>query len=294
MLISAAVAATSAVPSASSAAAAPAERSPLVLFTKILDRMSTPELVRTLKDIGFDGLDLTVRRNGHVEPAKVEQALPEVARLAHEAGLTIPMIATELTSASDPTARPILATAHKVGVQCFKTGYHDYDHRPIFTQIAEFQRDLLGLGELGRSEQMVMGVHNHSGRRWGQAVWDTKETLERMPAGDPAGFYYDPGHATVEGGLGGWQVTLEIALTRMRMMAVKDFLWQKQDGKWDAVWVPLGEGMVHWSEILPLVLKSGYRGPITLDLEYKTQDPVGSVRKDFATLQKLLKDAQQA
>ena len=87
MLISATVAASSAGPSASSAAAAPAERSPLVLFTKILDRMSTPELVRTLKDIGFDGLDLTVRRNGHVEPANTYwylTASPELMAMVSE------------------------------------------------------------------------------------------------------------------------------------------------------------------------------------------------------------------
>jgi hypothetical protein len=33
------------------------------------------------------------------------------------------------SAASDPTARPILATAYKVGVHCFKTGFHDYDKR---------------------------------------------------------------------------------------------------------------------------------------------------------------------
>jgi sugar phosphate isomerase/epimerase len=274
-------------------AAVTEDRSPVLLFTKILDRMSSPELVRTVKEIGFDGLDLTVRRNGHVEPQQVEERLPEVTRIAHAAGLVSPMISTELTSSSDPTARPILAAAHKVGVRYFKTGYRDYDQRPLFAQIAEIQRDYLSLAELASTQQMVMGIHNHSGRRWGQAVWDIKEAFDRLP-GDPSGFYFDPGHATVEGGQGGWQVTLEIALTRMRMLAVKDFLWEKEGDKWTVVWVPLGQGMVHWPEILRAVVKSGFRGPISLDLEYKSSDPVASVHRDFATLQALLSDARKA
>lgn len=259
----------------------------MILFTKPLARMPPAELARTSKDIGFDGLDLTVRPGGHVDPRDVQQALPEAARVIRDTGLSLPMITTNLTSPGDPTADGILATAHKLDIPNFKTGYWNYDKRPITEQIAAIQNDIQGLAALARKHNMVMGIHNHSGRQWGEAVWDIKEALDRLP-GDPCGYYFDPAHATIEGGLGGWDVSLEIALPRLRMIAVKDFVWQRQGGQWRPVWVPLGQGMVRWPEILRRVKKAGFAGPISLHIEYKAEDPVAAIGQDFKALKALL------
>ena len=55
---------------------------------------------------------------------------------------------------------------------------------------------------LAGEHKIAMGLHNHSGKYIGEAVWDTWAMIHDL---DPrwTGFYYDPGHAAIEGGLGG-------------------------------------------------------------------------------------------
>src|SRR2546423_7600334 len=80
-------------------------------FSKHLPALSWSELGRSLHEIGFQGVDLTVRRAGHVLPERAVQDLPRAVEAIRAHGLEVPMITTELTSASDPTARPIISTA---------------------------------------------------------------------------------------------------------------------------------------------------------------------------------------
>src|SRR6266516_3644490 len=85
--------------------------SPLCFFSKHLPRMNGRELGRSLKALGFDGVDLTVRPGGHVDPKRVAIELPVfVDGIRHE-GLAVPMITTELLSGADPVAQPTLETA---------------------------------------------------------------------------------------------------------------------------------------------------------------------------------------
>ena len=50
-------------------------------------------------------------QGGHVLPERAADDLPRAVEAAREEGLDVPMITTALTSADDPTARPILSTA---------------------------------------------------------------------------------------------------------------------------------------------------------------------------------------
>src|SRR5688572_6049503 len=81
-------------------------RGSLCFFSKHLPRMNGGELGRTLKAMGFDGVDLTVRPGGHVDPKRVTNDLPPLVDAIRHEGLTVPMISTELVSSTDPVAQP--------------------------------------------------------------------------------------------------------------------------------------------------------------------------------------------
>jgi len=61
------------------------------------------------------------------------------------------------------------------------------------------------LVELGRKLGIRAGFHNHSGPIVGGTLWDAWEMLEPL---DPQwiGVYFDPSHATIEGGKNGWNL----------------------------------------------------------------------------------------
>jgi hypothetical protein len=48
---------------------------------------------------------------------------------------------------------------------------------------------------------------------------------------------------------------------------VKDFVWQKVNGSWDAVWQPLGHGMID-PLFFKLLAQTPFQGPIIQHHEY--------------------------
>jgi sugar phosphate isomerase/epimerase len=52
----------------------------IAIFSKHLEFLEGEELAKGAKEIGFDGIDLAVRKGGHVEPERVRQDLPGADR----------------------------------------------------------------------------------------------------------------------------------------------------------------------------------------------------------------------
>ncbi len=262
----------------------------LCLFSKHLPKLNYSELARTVKQIGFDGVDLTVRPEGHVLPGRVVEDLPRALETLRGAGLSVPMITTGLTSANDPAARPTIETAGRLGVPRFKLGYWNYrDQESIEARLADVRRDVAGLAALAKKHGVTAGYHNHSGNYVGAAVWDARAVIGEM---DPrsTGYYFDPCHATAEGGEGGWRIATRMVLPRMQMVAIKDFFWEKTGGKWKMVMCPLGEGMVRWGDFFAMLAAARFEGPISMHAEYEPVDEAALAR-DFAFLKKAVNAA---
>src|SRR5262245_43166535 len=101
-------------------------RGTLCLFSKHLPRMNGRELGRAVKALGFEGVDLTVRAGGHVDPKRVAVDLPVFVDAIRHEGLAVPMITTELISDEDPVAQPTLETAARLKIPFYKAGYYRY------------------------------------------------------------------------------------------------------------------------------------------------------------------------
>ncbi len=264
----------------------------LCLFTKPLPEMDWRRLSRSVKQLGFDGLDLTVRPGGHVLPERAAQDLPRAVATAREEGLDVPMITTALTSADDPAARPILSTAGRLGIPYFKVGYYLYEHKDVRGELARAGADFRRLVELATGCGVQAGFHNHS-EYVGAALWDCASFIEPL---DPkwAGYYFDARHATAEGGAGAWKTAVHLVQSRLKMIAVKDFSWVKTARGWQDANCPLGEGVVDWKYVLG-ELCPGFRGPISLHMEYEVpgattedreQNILAAAARDLAFLKK--------
>jgi sugar phosphate isomerase/epimerase len=142
-----------------------------------------------------------------------------------------------------------------------------------------------GVVMLGRAYGIAAGFHNESGDHVGEAVWDTWAMINGLEA-RWAGYYFDPCHATAEGGAGGWNVALRLALPRLKMLAVKDFYWEKAGGKWQMRMCPLGQGMVDWPKVFSMIAAAKFTGPISLHCEYNPPDVLDAIGRDLAFLKK--------
>jgi sugar phosphate isomerase/epimerase len=230
--------------------------------------------------MGFDGVDLTVRPAGHALPERAAGDLPRAVAAIRSHGLAVPMITTGILSAADPAPRPILTAAGKLGIRYYKPGYWIYKGPDVEQLVAQVTRDLAGITAIGKACGVEAGVHNHSGDHFGCAMWDIREALRGL---EPrwAGYYFDPGHATAEGGVNGWLVATHLALARLKMVALKDFYVEKAGGKWRLQWCPLGQGMVDWDRFLPLLAASRFSGPVSLHIEYKPKDLPAAIAADL-------------
>jgi sugar phosphate isomerase/epimerase len=255
-----------AVGAQAASAATPTGQPVFCLFSKPLPELGWSDLGRAVKEAGFDGVDLTVRSKGHVLPERAGDDLPRAIESITSHGVTVPMITTELTSASDPSARRLLQTAARNGVRYFKTGYWRYTSSDVRAHVAAAASGLAGLAALARECGIQMGFHNHAAYV-GAALWDIAPAIDRL---DPqwAGYYFDPRHAVADGGEGAWKAATHLVSSRLKMLAVKDCVWQKTEKGWRVENCPLGEGLVDWAWIGSVLRDAHFTGPISIHLEY--------------------------
>ena len=237
------------------------------LFSKHLPELAWAELGRAVKDAGFDGVDLTVRPGGHVLPARAADDLPRAIDAIRSQSVAVPMITTDLTSASVPHARPLLMAAAKHGVGFFKAGYWRFSgSADVRAEVAAAGADLDGLAALARDCGIELGFHNHQAYI-GAALWDIAPVMDRLDE-RWAGYYFDPRHAVAEGGGGAWKAATRLVSPRLKMLAVKDCVWVKSAAGWRIENCPLGQGLVDWAFVGEAVRAARFTGPVSVHLEY--------------------------
>lgn len=277
----------------------------ICVFSKHLQWLNYQDMAVAAAEIGFDGVDLTVRAKGHVLPERVAQDLPKAVAAVRKAGLEVYVISTDIDDASDPLTDKILKTAADLGIFTYRTGWFNYKKNlDIPANIEIFKAKFAGLQEINRKYGMHADYQNHSGEDFGSSIWDLWLSIKDL---DPRyiGSQYDIYHATVAGAHS-WPVGLELLHKFVHTTDIKDFRWELREGKWELTPVPLGEGMVDLGKYLGLVKKYNIPGPITLHCDYRSggsesgattltipgSDVLKAIKKDLMVLKELLAEAR--
>src|SRR4051794_28223131 len=92
------------------AAASPKRNLKIAIFSKHLQFLQGTDLARAVAEMGFDGIDLTVRAGGHIDPARAAADLPPLVSLIRQNELDVPMVTTDIVDAASPHARTVLKT----------------------------------------------------------------------------------------------------------------------------------------------------------------------------------------
>src|SRR5882762_4597558 len=239
----------------------------ICFFSKDLPGLGYEEMTSLIAEAGFDGIDLTVRLGGHVLPENVERDLPRVSAAAKKSGLKIYMVATDILDVEEKFTEPILRTASSLGIEYYRMGPRFYDaNKSIPQNLADFRIQYEKLAKMNQKYKIRGECQNHTGDRFGAAVWDQWEVLRDI---DPQwiGVQYDLLHATLEG-VNSWTVGFNLLKQYIGTLDMKDFYWKKVDGKWDQELVPLGEGMVDFKTLIAMLKKNNMHGPFSIHGEY--------------------------
>ena len=266
----------------------------ICIFTKHLQWLDYETMAETAAEIGFDGVDIPLRPKGHVLPEKVADDLPRAVEAVKKAGLDVPMITTAITGPDSPYAEQILKTAGGLGIGYYRLGYLNYDHsKGISESLESYKPQLRDLAQLNREYGIHGDYQNQAGVNVGATVWDIWYAIKDL---DPRwiGCQYDIRHATVEGG-NSWRLGLELIGRFIKTTVIKDFKWDKVDGRWLTINTPVGEGMVDFKAYYELIKKLNVTGPVSMHFEYpherKREAVIPVFRKDLEALRSILKEA---
>jgi len=265
----------------------------LIYFTKFLQGLSAEEVGRTAKRLGFDGLDLAIRRGQCVNPDNVESALPEAMKIWKDQGLSVPLVSME-TRPTDPRAQTtvrIYEACGKAGIPRIKVGYwHWKEGAPYWPGVEAIRKDMAEFEKLGRKTGIKTVIHTHSGYYYGG---NASSAMLLVRGFDPkfVGIYLDPGHLAVSGEP--LALALGIARDYLAMISAKNcFYVRPKSGHWKLLWGQLEEGLVDWRRALGLFKKFDYTGPLSVHGEYSNtkgrEDILARVAKDMRYLRGLL------
>lgn len=255
------------------------DRLSISIFSKHLQFLDYHALGEIAADIGFNGVDLTVRPKGHVIPESVKTDLPKAIQDIKKGGSNCNLITTSIENRNNPLDSDILYTASKSGVKYYRTNWFKYPEGQSMSEaLIRYQEQIKELGILNKELGIVGTYQNHAGTNVGASYWEIKKILETVNP-DYFGAQYDIRHAMVEGG-NSWVNGLKLLHQNIKVIVLKDFKWGKVNGKWEAINVPIGEGMVDFDKYFKLLKYYGLKPPVSLHLEYD----LGGAEKGNSTI----------
>ncbi len=265
-------------------------RNKFTLFTKQLEALSYDRLAEAVAEMGFDGIEGTIRPGGHVTPERVPDDLPKFVEALKKRGLELTIMASGINNAKDPLNVQQLRVAAKLGVKRYRMKYFMYDlKKPVAKQLDEIRPALKDLVALNRELGLQAIYQNHSGRDYvGAPLWDLVELFKTH---DPKhlAIAFDVGHATLEGT---HTHVLQGNLVRPHLGSIYVKSFRREGNKIE--WCGLSQGVVEGQWVRALV-EADVTVPVNMHEEYiDHRDPklvpehLKAMRKDMATLKEWL------
>ncbi|RLJ67366.1 sugar phosphate isomerase/epimerase [Lacinutrix venerupis] len=249
------------------------------LFSKHLQFLDYDNMSAAAANMGFNGLDLTVRRKGHVLPENVISDLPKAVKAMIKHGLKPKMLSTNVWDANNVENKKVLKTASEQGFTHYRTDWLKYpENKSITDSQALFGKQATELEILNKKLGLIGGYQNHAGNHVGAPIWDLIPILEATN-GKNIGCQYDIRHAVVEGSQS-WELGFKRILPFINSIVLKDFIWKKVNNNWKLINVPLGEGMVDFKRYFSLLKKHNVNVPVSLHAEYD----LGGAEKGSSTI----------
>jgi sugar phosphate isomerase/epimerase len=244
-----------------------------VLFTKLFLGHSLEEVATATASLGFDGVDLLIRKGFHIDPGEPQRIVPAV-RLMQASGLRVPMATCDLNDPSDPIAEPLLGAVAEAGIGVLRLGWWRYEpERGYVGFLDEARQALEGFETLSRRTGVKLALQLHGGTIHASGAQTYLLLKDRDPA--QIGAYPDPGNQVVQDGREDWRFTFEVLDPWLCCVGVKNGGWfprtldRNGQWRWHSDWMGLADGMVPWSDILAYLAKHRFAGLLTFHSHYE-------------------------
>ena len=266
------------------------KRNTLSVFSKPLQMLSYDDLADVIAEMGFDGIEGTIRPGGQITPEQVPDELPKMMAALRKRKLEMTIMASGVNDARDKLSLRQLEVAAKLGIKRYRMKYFRYDlKRSVAKQLDEIRPRIKDLVAVNKELGLQAVYQNHSGANFvGAPLWDLWLLFKEHPV-EHLAVALDTGHTKVEG-TNSWVIQANLLRPHIGALYVKDYTWIKNK----KTLVPLGEGNID-SRYPKRLIDSGYTGPINLHQEHihprtraMVPKQIAAIKKDVVTLRKWL------
>lgn len=258
------------------------------VFSKMFQFLDYDHCAELLAKAGATGIEWTIRKGGHIDPAKLATDLPKAVEAARKQGLKSEMAVVSYTSPDDAGAEATLKAMADQGFRQFRPGYYFYGKGETPAQTADRVKASLAKWAAFCEKTGLKAVHqNHSAcgknAMFGSLIWDMWDVMKDL---DPrfVAFEYDPMHAMCETGVA-FTHAFEKVLPHVGAICLKDFHFKmdKDNKHWAKQLCAAGEGIVPWKTVKEIAEKGQVRGPYVLHFEwdFPKEDLVKTVKTEI-------------
>ena len=221
---------------------------PIAIFEKVFEGLNYQELADAVEQTGADGLEATIRKGGHIEPAVAADEVPKMSEALMARGKRIIIAATSISRADDPQAEMVLKILKASGITYYRMAHYQLKFdQPLLPQVRNYAAQARELAALN-TEVGIQGLYqNHSGSSKQQGYlgalgWDAALLLEGI---DPnaLGLAFDTRHLIKDTG-SSWHTALAACKPHIRSIYLKDGTWTGPRGD-QYKDVPLDTGFVN-------------------------------------------------
>lgn len=243
----------------------------LVLFSKLFRGKDVDELAAQVRATGFDAIELPVRPGYQCPPEEAaERLVPTVERL-RELGVEVLIVTAPVVEPEDPLTQAIYAACGRAGVRYLRPGYWRVKEGQYWDVFHLARRQVKGLERLSQSTGVKTALHIHSGKFLTSTCATTYWLVEGC---DPqyVGIYLSPPHMALSGE--DVEVGLGIVGQYLCLVDHKNFRYERcrvlrrREPEWHRAGVSSWEGLVNWPQVIRLLRRVGYEGPICFHPEY--------------------------
>jgi len=256
------------------------------VFTKPWSKVPVPELIRIVRDLGYNAIEFPLRDGAQVSPAEAEAKLPGLVRDLKDAGIRIDDVA------SSPV-EPVFAACAASGIPMIRVMYSPPARAEYIAEEGKYLKEVESWTQLCEKYGVKIGLQMHCGT----GACNTAEMMRIVSRFDPKhiGAIWDAGHS----GLAGEECeqAIDIAWSHLSLVNFKNARYQMAgraaDGSalFRAYFCPGADGQCSWPRAVEHLKKRGYKGTWCMPAEYdalNAEDEIAYAKRDLAWLKSLV------
>jgi sugar phosphate isomerase/epimerase len=273
---------------------------PIAIFEKVFEGLNYQELADAVEKTGADGLEATIRKGGHIEPAVAADEVPKMSEALKARGKRIIIAATSIARADDPDSEKVLKILKAAGINYYRMSHYQLKlDQPLLPQVRNYAAQARELAALN-ADVGIQGLYqNHSGSSpkqgyLGALGWDAALMLEGIEP-KALGLAFDTRHLIKDTG-SSWHTALAACKPHIRSIFLKDGTWTGPRGD-EYKNVPIDSGFVNRGifdairnglESMPLCIHMEWLGYRVFKKE-EIPTAIEGYQKDVATLRSWMK-----